>query len=141
MQLLESIKNWFAQAVPEPTDKNRCVQIGCHYEEVSEMASALGDEDLLDAASTASACYKRKFSAFVEAIDNVDKIELADSLADQIVTAIGVAHMFGIDIVGALNEVNRSNYSKFVDGNPVFDENGKIKKPDAYSPPDLAPFI
>jgi hypothetical protein len=45
--------------------------------------------------------------------------------------------MFDMDIVGALREVNRSNYSKFVNGRAVFDENGKIKKGADYSKPDL----
>jgi hypothetical protein len=58
-------------------------------------------------------------------------------LADQIVTAVGIASMLDMDIVGALQEVNRSNYSKFVNGRAVFDENGKIKKGADYSKPDL----
>ena len=49
--------------------------------------------------------------------------------------------MFGLDIEGALAEVIRSNYSKFVDGKPVFDANGKIAKPATYSPPDLTAFV
>lgn len=73
-------------------------------------------------------------------MDAKGKIELLDSLCDQIVTAIGVAHMMGFDIESALNEVNRSNWSKFIDGKAVFDENGKIAKPDTYSKPDLTSF-
>ncbi len=49
--------------------------------------------------------------------------------------------MFDMDIVGALQEVNRSNYSKFVNGRAVFDENGKIKKGPDYSKPDLTKFV
>ena len=48
--------------------------------------------------------------------------------------------MEGMDIVGALDEVNRSNFSKFVNGKPVFDENGKIKKGANYKEPDLKRF-
>ena len=33
--------------------------------------------------------------------------------------------------------VSRSNWSKFVDGQPQFDENGKIAKPSTYRKPDL----
>ena len=71
----------------------------------------------------------------------IDRQELLDSLADQIVTAVGVARMFELDIVGALKEVNASNYSKFVDGKPLFDENGKIKKGPNYFKPDLSKFV
>lgn len=38
-------------------------------------------------------------------------------------------------------EVDRSNWSKFVDGKPVFNEQGKIAKPESYSPPNLVEFV
>lgn len=34
-----------------------------------------------------------------------------------------------------------TNWSKFVDGKPVFDEKGKLKKGDIYTPPDLGKFV
>ena len=80
--------------------------------------------------------YKKRTDAI-----GCDRDAMLDSLCDQIVTATGVAHMFGMDIQGALNEVNRSNWSKFVDGKPVFDINGKIAKPATYSKPDLSAFV
>lgn len=39
------------------------------------------------------------------------------------------------------NQILRSNLSKFKDGAPVFDENGKIAKADGYFKPDLAKFL
>lgn len=148
MTIIKQIENWFKAAVPNPTDDNRRVQLGCHLEEVGEMA----DQFEVDCFST-----KEKLSylfGFKYKSDEIkkngiafktptltDKTAFADALADQIVTAIGLAYMHGIDIEGALNEVNRSNWSKFVDGKPVFDENGKIKKGDGYSPPDLSKFV
>ena len=47
----------------------------------------------------------------------------------------------GADVTGAMNEVVRSNMSKMVDGRMVKDANGKVVKPDTYSPPNLAPFV
>lgn len=76
-----------------------------------------------------------------EVFPGFDKTELLDALCDQIVTAVGVAHMFGMNIEGALTEVNRSNWSKFVNEAPVFDENGKIAKGPDYTPPDLTEFL
>lgn len=70
-----------------------------------------------------------------------NRIGLLDALADQIVTATGVGTFFGMNVPGALAEVNRSNYSKFVDGEPLFDENQKIIKGPDYIKPDLAPYI
>lgn len=73
--------------------------------------------------------------------NTINQIELLDALCDQIVTAIGVAHMFGFDIQGALQEVANSNDSKFEDGKPVFNEHGKIAKGKNYFKPELAKFI
>lgn len=70
-----------------------------------------------------------------------DPVELLDSLADQIVTATGVGTFLGMNVPGALAEVNRSNYSKFEDGEPVFNENKKVMKGKDYTPPDLTPYI
>lgn len=154
MNQVTEIKKWFELAVPEPTDKSKCVQLGCHFEEVSEMMSALGG--LKQTAVTSMMEDTGSQFKSVGAMDDDDpnlqifkilmlnkanKAELLDSLCDQIVTAIGVAHMFGFDIEGALAEVNRSNFSKFVDGKPVFNAQGKIAKPPSYSPPNLEPFL
>lgn len=141
--LVNSILGWFKAAVPSPTSKNVAVQIGCHYEEVAEMAEALGDVEAIPFLTEAAEEFK--FGGTLEDIFGEDyypdHVSLLDSLCDQIVTAIGVAHMFGMDIEGALAEVNRSNWSKFVDGNPVFDVNGKIAKPSSYSKPVLDKFV
>ena len=69
------------------------------------------------------------------------RCELLDALVDQIVTAVGVGHMMGMDVLGALEEINRSNFSKFEDGKPVFDENGKITKGKDYVKPNLEKFV
>jgi predicted HAD superfamily Cof-like phosphohydrolase len=139
---IKDIKNWFEIAIPEPTKEQSCVQIGCHYEEVAEMLDATDDYN--NEITYASGRYKACDSAYMEIINDLtddEKVELLDSLADQIVTAIGVAHMLGMDIEGALEEVNRSNHSKFEDGKAVFDENGKIKKGKYYTGPQLKKFI
>ena len=133
---LESTKKWFEQAIPEPTQDHRSIQLGCHAEEFGEMLDSL---DLIkqswdvDNLATSLKCGQLALC--------INNKALLDSLADQIVTAVGVAHMFGMDILGALEEVNRSNFSKFEDGKPVFDENGKISKGKYYSKPNLKPYI
>ncbi|AXY83337.1 hypothetical protein [Acidovorax phage ACPWH] len=139
---INSIKNWFEQAVPNPTDKNRAVQIGCHFEEVGEMMDASCNHQFSIASEETkllAATLKENWPGVSHA--DVDRAALLDALCDQIVTAIGVGHMFGLDVEAALAEVNRSNWSKFVEGKPVFDVNGKIAKPATYSPPNLTPFV
>ena len=64
-----------------------------------------------------------------------------DSLCDQVITAIGAAHMYGFDILGALDAVNEANWAKFPGGVPQFNVNGKIKKPEGWKPADLTPFV
>ena len=147
MNTLESIKEWFKVAKPNPTEKDKATQIGCHFEEVSEMMSALS------CSSTAYQVFKiadifYKISAVNDDGDDTPmqmpsnwENHLLDALCDQIVTAIGVGYMMGFDMAGALGEVNKSNWSKFKDGVPVFDENGKIAKTDGYFKPDLAKFL
>ncbi len=136
---LQKTVQWFIEAVPTPTDRNKLTQIGCHIEEFAEMMEAIGDLALAKNLQRIATDYKRGEVDY--ALLTIDRQGLLDSLCDQIVTASGIAQMLGMDIVGALNEVNRSNWSKFVDGRAVFDENGKIKKGPNYSKPNLAPFL
>ena len=139
---IHHIRDWFKLAVPTPTDKNRAVQIGVHFEEVAEMAEAIGAETLAQTAHTTAEIYKVDFTEGIRvSAMHFNRQDLLDALCDQIVTAVGVAHMFGLDIEGALAEVNRSNWSKFVDGKPTFDANGKIAKPPSYSKPNLEQFV
>ena len=145
---IQSIKKWFEIAKPNPSIEDASVQIGCHFEEVAEMAAVTGDGLLMDKADQAAKQYKDKNENFISDImflegdfDKESRAELLDALCDQIVTAIGVAHMLGMDIHGALNEVNDSNYSKFEDGKPVFNDQGKIAKGKDYFAPKLSDFV
>ena len=144
MSELEKTKQWFEQAIPNPTVEQTCIQVGCHYEEVSEMMEAMHDYDCGLLVEELANDYKRcelSQAHHITTMGETDRIALLDALADQIVTATGVAHMFGMDILGALAEVNRSNFSKFEDGEPVFNDQGKITKGKHYSKPNLKPFI
>lgn len=144
---LQLTKEWFEQAIPEPTPEHKRVQIGCHFEEFAEMLLSIGYEktEEFDAINGEADWWKGKLNSFTDKQDDLvlhcDRQALLDSLADQIVTAVGIGHMMGLDVLGALSEVNRSNFSKFENGNAVFDENGKIRKGENYTPPDLAKFI
>ena len=140
---LSDTLKWFELAVPKPTLKSQMVQIGCHFEEVAEMMEELGNRyESLEVDNLAD-YYKNMFtdSEHIEPLSLEKGIELLDSLCDQIVTASGVGYMFGFDMKSALVEVVRSNWSKFENGKPVFDDNGKIKKGANYTPPQLGGFI
>ncbi len=141
MNELARTKQWFDLAVPTPTDKNRMVQLGVHIEEVGEMFTALSAVPVADALAELGTVFKTGKTPAGEDVLfehlSIDRKEMLDALCDQIVTAIGVAHMLGMNITEAMARVNDSNWSKFVDGKPVFDENGKIKKGPDYKKPDL----
>ena len=142
--MIHNIKEWFKAAKPNPSAEDVCVQIGCHYEEVSEMSAVLYDNVKYALADTAIQ-YQRGYSEYLGAVEKISadaRVELLDALCDQIVTAVGVAYMMGMDIEGALAEVNRSNWSKFKGGVvPVFNEHGKIVKGAEYTPPELSDYI
>ena len=142
--MIHSIKEWFKAAKPNPSTVDACVQIGCHYEEVSEMNAVLNYDVEYMLAATAleyERYYSRYLGAALEELSADARVELLDALCDQIVTAVGVAYMMGMDIEGALAEVNRSNWSKFEGGVPVFNEQGKIAKGVEYTPPELSDYI
>ena len=143
--MIHSIKAWFKAAKPNPSTADVCVQIGCHYEEVSEMGAALCDDDVACELADTALLYKMNPNWYIGAIEELSadaRVELLDALCDQIVTAVGVAYMMGMDIEGALAEVNRSNWSKFKGGVvPVFNEHGKIVKGAEYTPPELSDYI
>lgn len=140
---IKDIKNWFEIAIPEPTIEQACIQVGCHFEEFGEMMESInmGGTDAIINIEVEAEDFKQAYDYWVHRVKDCDKIALLDSLCDQIVTAIGVAHMLDMDIEGALEEVNRSNHSKFVDGKAVFNEQGKIDKGKFYSKPELDKFI
>ena len=146
MSVIDNIFNWFKKAVPEPNNKNIHTQLGVHFEEVAEMLLALsGDDDqtevLLHNAYLANHLLAEHLKNNVGAL-NLDmttesKVELLDALCDQIVTATGVGYMLGMNLPMALEEVNASNYSKFVNGEPILNENKKIMKGPNYFKPSL----
>ncbi len=143
--MIHSIKEWFKAAKPNPSTADVCVQIGCHYEEVSEMGAVLYDDDVKFALAATALQYQSNCIWCLGTIEELSadaRVELLDALCDQIVTAVGVAYMMGMDIEGALAEVNRSNWSKFKGGVvPVFNEHGKIVKCAEYTPPELSDYI
>lgn len=149
MSVIEATYLWQKRARPE-TDKRKLeVALGVHLEEVCEQLESL---ELTFCKPITVPGHMLK--AFVELKSLADVLKngkaeitginpkmFTDSICDQLVTGVGVGYNATVDIVGALAEVNRSNWSKFVDGEPIFDENGKITKGPNYSKPNLAPFV
>lgn len=138
-----SINTWHKLARPKPTDKDFQVQLGCHFEEVAEMLEAIGsvsDEEFdlqLQNLYTLLEEVGGKLKRHQAAVGIINPEMFIDSIADQVVTGIGVAYCAGMNAPLAIERVDISNWSKFVDGKPVFNEYGKIAKPSTYKEPDL----
>ena len=66
-----------------------------------------------------------------------DLVEVADAIADIIYIACGTAVSYGIPLDKLFAEVHRSNMAKLVDGKVIRREDGKIKKPEGWTPPDV----
>lgn len=80
---------------------------------------------------------KEEFEEYLAGETNNDVVEIADALADIIYIACGTAVSYGIPLDKVFAEVHRSNMAKLVDGKPIYREDGKVMKPEGWSPPDV----
>lgn len=120
---------------------------GIHpFEQVRRFMLA-GDQDVIGSAPSQMELYlnliKEESAEFWRGIANNDDIETLDGICDLIVVLVGYAHSRGWNIIGAFDEVARSNMSK-VDtesGKLLKRADGKVLKPDTYSPPNLTPYV
>ena len=77
-----------------------------------------------------------------EAIKNNDIVEVADALTDILYVTYGAGHSFGVNLDKCFDEVQRSNMSKLgEDGNPIYNDSGKVMKGPNYFAPDLKKII
>ena len=85
---------------------------------------------------------KEELEELKEAMDNKDFLEVADALTDILYVTYGAGHAFGIDLDKCFQEVQNSNMSKLDEnGEPVYNESGKVMKGPKYFKPNLNKFI
>jgi len=85
---------------------------------------------------------KEELDEFKEAMDNKDLLEIADALTDILYVTYGAGHAFGIDLDKCFDEVQNSNMSKLSEnGEPIYNESGKVMKGPNYFKPDLSKFV
>jgi predicted HAD superfamily Cof-like phosphohydrolase len=112
---------------------------------VALIAEELGE--LCDALRVALVMTKRngEWVIDIEAYgeDNeVDLVEAADALGDIQYVTLGANAVFGFPGDAILREVHASNMSKLgADGNPIYNEHGKVLKGPYYRLPDIAKII
>ena len=85
---------------------------------------------------------KEELDELQEAMKNNDLLEVADALTDILYVTYGAGHAFGIDLDKCFDEVQNSNMSKLGEnGEPIYNESGKVMKGPNYFEPDLSKFV
>ena len=142
---LKSINQWQKLARPVPTDKDLNIALAVHIEEILEMFEEVQFENELASQGAEDMAFYDELKGMMELLKDgtvnarvIHRKEFLDALADQVVTAVGVGHCAGMDVPQACDRVDTSNYSKFKDGKPLFNDQGKIiKNLETYVKPDL----
>ena len=85
---------------------------------------------------------REEFDELFKAYIDRDMVEIADACADLKWVIEGLEHTLQLPQQQIWDEVSRSNLSKISSNGKVLKrEDGKVMKPDTYSPPDLKQFI
>jgi predicted HAD superfamily Cof-like phosphohydrolase len=86
---------------------------------------------------------REEFDEFIKAYLESDNEAQLDGCMDLIWVILGYCYMKEFDVEGAWNEVARSNISKIdpETGKVKKRKDGKVLKPDGWTPPQLKEFI
>jgi predicted HAD superfamily Cof-like phosphohydrolase len=86
---------------------------------------------------------REEVEEYAEAARTGDLVEVLDALADIGYILAGTILNHGMQNIydDAFNEVHRSNMAKLVDGKVLRREDGKVMKPQGWTPPQLAQFV
>ncbi len=80
---------------------------------------------------------EEEFKEYLDAEESLDIVGIADALADIVYIACGTAVSYGIPLDKVFEEVHRSNMAKLVDGKPIYRADGKVLKPEGWTPPQI----
>jgi predicted HAD superfamily Cof-like phosphohydrolase len=116
------------------------------FHKVFEIGDAPKEPTLIDyrGAKLRFELMKEENEEYLEACQNDDIVEIADSLGDQLYVLCGtiLAHGMQHKIEQVFNEIHRSNMSKLDEnGQPIFREDGKIMKSNKYVKPDFSKIL
>jgi len=87
---------------------------------------------------------KEENEEYLEAVQNDDKVEIADALGDMLYILCGTIIEHGLQhkIEEVFDEIQRSNMSKLgEDGKPIYREDGKVMKGPNYFKPDFSVIL
>ena len=120
-----------------------------NYEKVGIFMKTFGQEIKLDPSFSTDKINKLRLSLIREELEELSDamnkknlLEVADALTDILYVTYGAGHAFGIDLDKCFSEVQSSNMSKLDEnGNPIYNEHGKVMKGPNYFKPDLNKFV
>ena len=80
---------------------------------------------------------------FNELVASTTKVDDLDALIDILVVTIGAIHSLGADAEGAWQEVMATNFAKIDPDTGLVRkrEDGKVLKPQGWTPPELEQFV
>ena len=120
-----------------------------NFEKVKKFMETFGQEIREKAGFPDSKIINLRFDLIEEelielknALENKNIKEVADALTDILYVTYGAGHAFGINLNKCFEEVQKSNMSKLgLDGNPIYNDKGKVMKGPNYFKPDLSKFV
>jgi predicted HAD superfamily Cof-like phosphohydrolase len=120
-----------------------------NFERVGEFMRAMDQECLYKARFPSEKVQKLRYDLideelgeFAVALHNQDIVGVADALTDLLYVVYGAGFAFGIDLDKCFKEVHRSNMTKLgPDGKAIRRDDGKVLKPETYSPPNLKEIV
>ena len=120
-----------------------------NFEKVKIFMKTFGQEVKAKSSFSSDKINKLRVNLIIEeleelkiAIDSKNLVEVADALTDILYVTYGAGHAFGINLDRCFEEVQQSNMSKLDDnGNPIYNDSGKVMKGPKYFKPDLSKFI
>ena len=135
-----STDEWFSVVDKVPTSGRLTTQVGVHLEECGELLTefSTGDESL-DAKLLLVRSLLEEIGTVLKSgrahVKILNRKAFFDAVLDQRVTGEGVAYLAGFNLKEGVARVDVANFTKFVDGKPVYKEGGKVGKgPNFWSP-------
>lgn len=112
------------------------------YSDVVKFIQACDQEQNYDNVILYAGLIEEEYNELKFACANNDNVERLDACMDLIWVILGYCYMKGFDVEGAWKEVARSNLSKInpETGKVIKREDGKVLKPEGWTPPQLEQF-
>ena len=137
-----STDEWFTVVLANdaPGTDRFPVQVGVHLEECGELLTefSTGDEEL-DTKLLLARSLLEEIGTVLKSgrahVKILNRKAFFDAVLDQRVTGEGVAYLAGFNLKEGVARVDVANFTKFVDGKPLYKEGGKIAKgPNFWNP-------